>query len=79
MARKQALSEGLKPFRERCRNPWNGKCENTDIQVYILYRGEKLPICSRCWSEICEGDLEWGEGESNSLKRAVKVAAECTL
>jgi len=79
MARKQALFESLKPVRERCRNPWNGKCENTDIQVYILHRGERLPICSRCWSEICDSDLEWGETELENPESFVKVAAECTL
>jgi hypothetical protein len=77
MARKN-LFEGLKPLRERCRNPWNGKCENTDIQVYILYRGEKLPICSRCWSEICETDLEWGEGEPENPGSFVEEAVKCT-
>jgi len=50
---------------ERCRNPWNGKCENTDIILYILYRNEKLPICSKCWSQICESDLEWGVKAEN--------------
>jgi len=84
MARKKVF-EGFKAFRERCRNPWNGKCENTDIQLYILYHGEKLPICSKCWSEICESDLEWGEEEldlaeyekAEAFKRAEKVNVKC--
>ncbi|MCK4424212.1 hypothetical protein KAU93_00895 [Candidatus Bathyarchaeota archaeon] len=44
---------------KHCRNPWNGRCKNTDITVYILFRGEKLPICRRCWRKIAEKDLEW--------------------
>jgi len=23
---------------EHCRNPWNGKCRNTDIEVFIVYK-----------------------------------------
>ena len=23
---------------EHCRNPWNGNCQNTDIEVFILTR-----------------------------------------
>jgi len=48
--------------RERCRNPWNGKCENTDIVLYIFYEGRKLPICRFCWNKIAERDFEWGDG-----------------
>jgi len=40
-------------------NPWNGVCENTDIIVYILYKGRPRPICRRCWEEIAEKDFEW--------------------
>jgi hypothetical protein len=46
---------------EHCRNPWNGKCRNTDIEVFIVYKGDRLPICRRCWSKIAETDIEWGE------------------
>jgi len=46
---------------EHCRNPWNGKCRNTDIEVFIVYKGDRLPICKRCWSKIAETDIEWGE------------------
>ena len=43
-----------------CLNPWNGSlCLNTDIEVYILYKDERLPICRRCWKEIGESSLEW--------------------
>jgi len=51
---------------ERCRNPWNGRCKSTDIELYIMYKGRQLPICRRCWSEIAERNVEWG-GEAISL------------
>jgi len=44
---------------EHCRNPWNKECKNTNIEVYIFYRGKKRPICRRCWSKIAKKDLEW--------------------
>ena len=53
---------------EHCRNPWNGKCKNTDIEVFILYKGNRLPICRRCWSKIAESNLEWGEGRNDREK-----------
>lgn len=46
---------------EQCRNPWNTSCTNTNITVYIVYRGERLPICSNCWDTIAESEAEWGE------------------
>jgi hypothetical protein len=46
---------------ERCRSPWNGKCKDTDIEVFIIYKGVRLPICRRCWSRIANSNLEWGE------------------
>ncbi len=45
--------------RGHCRNPWNGECKNTDIEVTIYYKKELLPICQSCWSEIAEKDLSW--------------------
>jgi hypothetical protein len=44
---------------EHCRNPWNGKCKNTDIQLYIYYKGKQLPICKECWFEIADRDVQW--------------------
>ncbi|MEM3443127.1 MAG: hypothetical protein QXM86_04650 [Candidatus Bathyarchaeia archaeon] len=44
---------------EHCRNPWNKKCKNDNIEIYILFKGEKLPICQNCWSKIAVKDLEW--------------------
>jgi len=45
-------------------NPWNGRCRRTDIEVYIWFRGRKLPICRRCWAELAEKPFEWGGAEA---------------
>jgi len=50
---------------ERCRNPWNGKCQGTDIELYLVYKGRQFPICRRCWSMLAEKNVEWG-GEAIS-------------
>lgn len=44
---------------EHCKNPWNRECKESDIEVYIHFRGEKVPICKRCWSKLAEQDMEW--------------------
>lgn len=44
---------------EHCKNPWSEECRNHDIEVYILLKGERLPICRRCWSKIADKDVEW--------------------
>ncbi|RLI13032.1 hypothetical protein DRO35_01420 [Candidatus Bathyarchaeota archaeon] len=44
---------------ERCMNPWNKKCSNTDIVLYIMFNGKRLPICHKCWEEISSKDIEW--------------------
>jgi len=44
---------------ELCKNPWNRECKNNDIEVYILLKGERVPICRQCWSKIAIEDLEW--------------------
>ena len=54
---------------ERCKSPLNPKCGSTDIAVYIMYGGAKLPVCSRCWEQIAESDMEWGEGVSAEKRR----------
>ncbi|MGQ9460312.1 MAG: hypothetical protein ACUVRA_03660 [Candidatus Bathyarchaeaceae archaeon] len=54
--------KNLKPSNrqaENCRNPWNGECRSTDIEVYIYYKGRLHPICRECWSDIAEKDIEW--------------------
>jgi len=45
--------------KNRCRNPWNGECRNTDIEVTIYYKNRLLPICRECWRDIAEKDLTW--------------------
>ena len=44
---------------KRCRNPWNSKCENTDINVFIYFKDELLPICRNCWRKIADKSFEW--------------------
>jgi len=44
---------------ERCMNPWNGRCSNTDIALYIMFKGRRLPICRKCWREISSKNIEW--------------------
>ncbi|MEM2098244.1 MAG: hypothetical protein QXU99_00650 [Candidatus Bathyarchaeia archaeon] len=44
---------------EHCKNPWNNKCVSEDIMLYILLRGEKLPVCRRCWSELADSEVYW--------------------
>jgi hypothetical protein len=46
---------------EHCKNPWkNSKCKSENIKLYILFKGEKLPICKQCWGRIADKDVEWG-------------------
>jgi hypothetical protein len=39
-----------------------------DIEVFILYKGFRLPICRRCWSKIANSNIEWGVDEPECLK-----------
>jgi hypothetical protein len=56
---------GLRSFKmevqsvERCKNPWNGECKNNDIELYIYFQGERLPICRQCWTKMADRDVEW--------------------
>lgn len=60
---------------EACRSPLNPNCGSRDIALYIVYEGKRLPICRRCWEQIAETDLEWGEGVSRAkLKRQIEEA-----
>jgi hypothetical protein len=56
-SRKKAKRESM--LDARCRNPWNGDCRNTNIELSIYYDGEFLPICRNCWQEISNRNLEW--------------------
>lgn len=42
-----------------CKNPWNKNCKNRNIELFIYYRDEFIPICSNCWRELAEKDLNW--------------------
>jgi len=46
---------------DKCQNPLNPKCGNADIAVTIQVGFHMLPICRRCWREIAERRVEWGE------------------
>ena len=64
---------------ERCRNPWNGRCRNTDIEAFIVSKGSRLPICRRCWAKIADSCVEWGVDEPKRSKRILRGLSECTL
>jgi len=44
---------------EQCKNPWKDDCSSENIKLYIVVKGEKLPICSQCWTNIADKDTEW--------------------
>lgn len=46
---------------EHCKNPWENKCKNENIKLYIIVKGEKLPICKKCWGRIADKELNWGD------------------
>jgi len=52
-------TEDLWPAKEVCGNPWNGECTSTNIALYIMYKGRRLPICRRCWEAISSRNIEW--------------------
>ena len=39
---------------EHCANPWKEDCKGTDVVLYILFEGDKLPICGECWNRIAD-------------------------
>lgn len=45
---------------ERClRVKLDGKeCSSADIAVYIMHKGERLPICDSCWGELADSMWE---------------------
>ncbi|UCD40231.1 MAG: hypothetical protein JSV87_01420 [Candidatus Bathyarchaeota archaeon] len=49
----------METLAEHCKNPWNGKCTASDVQLYIYYKNKQVPICQRCWNQIADKDLEW--------------------
>jgi len=67
------------PEQDKCLNPWiktkegfkerQGRvCGRTDIVVVLMKNGERLPICSECWKEIADSELEWTENPESVIK-----------
>ena len=47
---------------EQCKNPFKeDECTNTDVETYIVYKGERLSICKECWIKIAESDIQWSQ------------------
>jgi hypothetical protein len=46
---------------EQCRNFLKPKCGCTDIVLYIQLDSERLPICTKCWSELTDLTIGWDE------------------
>ena len=55
---------------EKCQSPQAPECGNTNIALYIMHGGDRLPICRKCWSEISESNLEWnGSDVTEDMRR----------
>ena len=54
---------------EHCKNPLNEGCKNTDIELYIVYKGVQHPICSCCWNTLAEKTFDWEEPSSTQALR----------
>jgi len=35
------------------------RCDNTNIAVYIMWKGEKTPVCAKHWNMIARSNREW--------------------
>ena len=35
------------------------RCKRTDIAVYIMWKGEKIPLCYDHWKKIADSKREW--------------------
>jgi hypothetical protein len=44
---------------EHCQNPWKDTCNSENIKLYIMVKGEKLPICRQCWTNLADKEVEW--------------------
>ncbi len=65
---------------ERCRSPLNPDCGNWDIALYIFFEGKRLPVCRKCWRQMAETDLEWGESIPRArVRRLVEEAKRAIL
>jgi len=46
-----------------CCNPLRKRrCGKADIEVYLIYRGQRFPICHSCWGKLAKKD--WTEEDS---------------
>ncbi|MEM2341547.1 MAG: hypothetical protein QXX94_02850 [Candidatus Bathyarchaeia archaeon] len=59
MRSSSSVPSGISAEVERCLNPWNGGCRSANIALYIVYRGERIPLCWKCWREISRKNLVW--------------------
>lgn len=39
------------------------RCDNQDVEVYIMFKGERLPICHKCWGKIATMPFDWGSSK----------------
>ncbi len=53
------ISNSVAFEKEKCMNPWDHECGRTDIALYIMHKGRRLPICRRCWNGISAKNIEW--------------------
>jgi hypothetical protein len=44
---------------EHCENPWKDTCNSENIKLYIMFNGEKRPICRQCWTNLADKEVEW--------------------
>jgi len=56
----RTIRETRKTSEEYCKNPWNKKCHDPNIVLYVYYRKRLFPICRSCWMEITRKNIEWG-------------------
>ncbi|MEM2915717.1 MAG: hypothetical protein QXH91_10040, partial [Candidatus Bathyarchaeia archaeon] len=57
--KKTVASDNQYLHEEVCLNPWNGQCLKKDISLYIIYNGNRFPICRECWMTISSNNIEW--------------------
>jgi hypothetical protein len=44
---------------EHCQNPWDPDCQSSNIELYLLYKNKKIPICKSCWLKIADSRKKW--------------------
>jgi len=48
-----------------------GRCKESDIAVYVLWKGRILPICGKHWVKLVNSRREWSS-DSTGIKRKTK-------